>query len=131
MSIYGYEATLLNLAKEASLLTRSLLSFIAQKNKLESNNANLSYNRIIQERPRSKQSTVVLIPCQVSLNRHKNTACYLKIAGLKQTLFVPKRPRVVNLTWHLNNKKPVSGKLTNWVWPIRQEFCQNVASKLR
>ena len=28
----------------------------------------------------------------------------------------------LELTWHLNNDKPVSGKLSNWVWPIRQEF---------
>ena len=28
----------------------------------------------------------------------------------------------LELTWHLNNDKTVSGKLSNWVWQIRQDF---------
>ena len=28
----------------------------------------------------------------------------------------------LNLTWHLKNDKQVTGKLVNWVWPVRHEF---------
>ena len=28
----------------------------------------------------------------------------------------------VDLTWHIANRKPVSGRLASWQWPVRQHF---------